>query len=239
LAGGTSIDADEAAANRKRKADEDAETLRQHVLLSDIPPQLRLRIPATLKQIILDDYDRVTQQGLALPLPRSAHGSPVVADIVREWREGKAGQEGVDVAAVDAVAAGLVSYFDNALRQCLLYSCEVPLYEAAVTGDVAPSEVYGAEHLARLCVKLPELVPVVFMAAHGDACNVLTVEAHLHEVMGLLAGEEVRGRLVGGEAGCVKNPHWVAPAVVVPPSVVVPQAAQKEEAVKTEGVAVQ
>jgi hypothetical protein len=40
----------------------------------------------------------------------------------------------------------------------------------ALAGGVAPSEVYGAEHLVRLLVKLPELVPVVMMAGQVRSC---------------------------------------------------------------------
>lgn len=40
----------------------------------------------------------------------------------------------------------------------LLYKNERQQYEKAITDDVSPSSVYGAEHLLRLFVKLPELL---------------------------------------------------------------------------------
>jgi hypothetical protein len=43
--------------------------------------QIRLRIPPLLKKVVLDDYEGVAQRGRALPLPRSAHGRPSVAQV--------------------------------------------------------------------------------------------------------------------------------------------------------------
>jgi mortality factor 4-like protein 1 len=70
------------------------------------------------------------------------------------------------------VCAGLKAYFDRALRPVLLYKQEHAQADAllgeegagvvarAGAGPLPPSEVYGAEHLLRLFVKLPELLPV-------------------------------------------------------------------------------
>lgn len=56
------------------------------------------------------------------------------------------------------VADGLVSYFDKTLVSRLLYTSEWPQAEQALAGGRKPSTVYGAEHLLRLFVKLPELL---------------------------------------------------------------------------------
>ena len=69
------------------------------------------------------------------------------------------------MAQIGEVAEGLLSYFDNALQQLLLYQAEAATCKAALEGGAAPADVYGAEHLLRLFVKLPELVPVVMMVA--------------------------------------------------------------------------
>lgn len=50
------------------------------------PWQLRLHIPATLKTIIMQDYEQVTQAGQLLPLPRSAHYRPTVHQILEEYQ---------------------------------------------------------------------------------------------------------------------------------------------------------
>lgn len=220
LDGGTSVAADEAVANKKRKAELEAEAIRHQKLLADIPLQLRLRIPAPLKKVVLDDHERVTQKGLALRLPRSKDDKPSVADIIKEWQESRSNEEEsaekeVDQEAVAQVATGLISYFDNALRQFLLYQAEVPLYDAALQGGkLAPSDVYGAEHLLRLFIKLPELVPVVMMCTHGDAQHVLTMEEQVHDLMNSLTDEDRQGVLFAGEEDYEKNEHWVPPPVL-------------------------
>jgi hypothetical protein len=56
---------------------------------------------------------------------------------------------------------GLVAYFDKALSHCLLFPSERAQARAALGGGALPSSVYGAEHLLRLFVKLPELLPQV------------------------------------------------------------------------------
>eukprot|EP00775_Hariotina_reticulata_P008142 gene8142-biopygen10003 len=50
-------------------------------------------------------------------------------------------------------------YFDKALYQCLLFKAERQQADQVLAAGAAPSGVYGAEHLLRLFVKLPELLP--------------------------------------------------------------------------------
>jgi mortality factor 4-like protein 1 len=66
---------------------------------------------------------------------------------------------------------GLRCYFDKALPAMLLYKKERQQYSEEVKGDVSPSTIYGAEHLLRLFVKLPELLASVNM--EEDALNKL------------------------------------------------------------------
>lgn len=61
-----------------------------------------------------------------------------------------------------------------------------PVQQACPPGsDTAPSDVYGAEHLVRLLVKLPELVPVCGMSPE----DVLNLEVRLYDLMQWAAGE--------------------------------------------------
>ena len=48
---------------------------------------------------------------------------------------------------------------------------------------VVPADAYGAEHLIRLFVKLPDLVSVPMMALPDDARYILSVEEHIHDLM--------------------------------------------------------
>lgn len=66
--------------------------------------------------------------------------------------------------SVEEILKGLRCYFDNALPVMLLYNNERKQYEENISEGVSPSTVYGAEHLLRLFVKLPELLIRVKMA---------------------------------------------------------------------------
>lgn len=61
--------------------------------------------------------------------------------------------------------------------------------------DVNLADVYGAEHLVRLFVKLPELVAVPMMALPEDAKYILTVEEHIEDLMGYMIDSRHKDRL--------------------------------------------
>lgn len=52
--------------------------------------------------------------------------------------------------AVGEIMNGLRCYFDKALPAILLYKKERQQYRDAVSDNVSPSTIYGAEHLLRL-----------------------------------------------------------------------------------------
>lgn len=52
--------------------------------------------------------------------------------------------------AVGEVLNGLRGYFDRALPSILLYKKERQQYREAITDNISPSSIYGAEHLLRL-----------------------------------------------------------------------------------------
>jgi len=60
--------------------------------------------------------------------------------------------------SVQEIVHGLQCYFDKALPAMLLYKSERQQYQEAIADHVSPSTVYGAEHLLRLFVKLPEML---------------------------------------------------------------------------------
>ncbi|XP_015636897.1 protein MRG1 isoform X5 [Oryza sativa Japonica Group] len=135
--------------------------------------------PSTLKKQLVDDWEFVTQLGKLVKLPRS----PTVDDILKKYLEHRtkkdnnrtlASSEGATTTINDSYAEilkGLRCYFDKALPAMLLYKKEQQQYTEEVKGDVSPSIIYGAEHLLRLFVKLPELLASVNM--EEDALNKL------------------------------------------------------------------
>ncbi|KAK6245958.1 hypothetical protein SCA6_009048 [Theobroma cacao] len=60
--------------------------------------------------------------------------------------------------SVQEIFKGIRVYFNKALPVMLLYKSERQQYDDTITEDICPSTVYGAEHLLRLFVKLPELL---------------------------------------------------------------------------------
>lgn len=169
--------------------------------------KLRLHMPPLLKKIVLDDHDQVTHACRLQPLPRR----PSVRQILDSFQQGRelVGEGVPDVATAEMVN-GLLSYFDQGLRQLLLYHQEVQQYDEVVSGGVSPSAVYGGEHLVRLLVKLPELVPVASMGAQ----NVVTLEARLHDLMAQLV--EKQGQLFLPSSAYVPNPHVQQPLPLPP-----------------------
>ncbi|KAK6939664.1 MRG domain [Dillenia turbinata] len=115
---------------------------------------VHIPIPPLLKKQLLDDCDFVTHQGKLVELPRS----PNVDDILKKYLDYSLKKGGMFSDSVEEILKGLRSYFDKALPVMLLYNREREQYQDAITEDVSPSTIYGAEHLLRLFVKLPELL---------------------------------------------------------------------------------
>ena len=150
-------------------------------------PSLRLELSASLKRELITGWERITREGKLLSLPRSV----TAAEVLRRFEEdAKAKARSAEQAALASeCAAGLKAYFDGALRASLLYAEERAQAEAVLAGGerfdaggdegkkMEPSAVYGAEHLLRLFVKLPELLPLRDM----DAAAAKAVQAKLTE----------------------------------------------------------
>uniref|UniRef100_A0A0D9ZG80 MRG domain-containing protein n=1 Tax=Oryza glumipatula TaxID=40148 RepID=A0A0D9ZG80_9ORYZ len=123
--------------------------------------------PSTLKKQLVDDWEFVTQLGKLVKLPRS----PTVDDILKKYLEHRTKKDNKINDSYAEILKGLRCYFDKALPAMLLYKKERQQSTEEVKGDVSPSIIYGAEHLLRLFVKLPELLASVNM--EEDALNKL------------------------------------------------------------------
>ncbi|GAB0490452.1 hypothetical protein MMPV_001689 [Pyropia vietnamensis] len=111
------------------------------------------------------------------------------------------------------VAEGLREYFDAALPTILLYRVERPQYNAVMAaggrggGRVRPSKVYGAEHLLRLLVKLPDLLaaeevePSVLRAIADRVNDIARFMQKNARLLFCLDYEAVEGG-AGGDNGC-------------------------------------
>ncbi|KAM1022177.1 hypothetical protein TB2_043124 [Malus domestica] len=116
---------------------------------------LLLQMPQPLKKQLVDDCEFITDLGKLVKLPRT----PNVNDIFKKYLDYRSKKDSMKKAqSIEEILKGLCCYFDKALPAMLLYKNERQQYEKAITDDVSPSSVYGAEHLLRLFVKLPELL---------------------------------------------------------------------------------
>ncbi|PKA50633.1 hypothetical protein AXF42_Ash017972 [Apostasia shenzhenica] len=120
---------------------------------------IMLQFPPSLKKQLVDDWEFVTQLGKLVKLPRS----PCVDDILKKYLEYRTKKDGMIVESVAEILKGIRCYFDKALPLLLLYKKERQQYQETVHDNASPSAIYGAEHLLRLFVKLPELLSYVNM----------------------------------------------------------------------------
>ncbi|CAJ1973429.1 unnamed protein product [Sphenostylis stenocarpa] len=122
----------------------------------DVDPDklVSIQIPPTLKKQLVDDCEFITHLGKLVKLPRS----PNVKDILKNYFDYRLKKCGSMADSVEEIMKGLCRYFDKALPVILLYKTERQQYQEACPANVFPSAIYGAEHLLRLFVKLPELL---------------------------------------------------------------------------------
>lgn len=202
------VSSEAADASRKRAEDKLA-AKRAELRLTEIPQQLRLRMPPALKQVVVDDYDMSVHKGMVLPVPRHAHEKPTVKEIIKAWKKKKLDSDDMveddAIEDIETIAESLIEYFDNAAYQFLLYHNELELYDMMQKKKIMPSDAYGAEHLVRLIVKLPELVSVAMMALPDDAKYIIAVEEAIQDLMGYISSPHVKGTLFSGEDAYVQK----------------------------------
>ncbi|XP_057469792.1 protein MRG1-like isoform X2 [Actinidia eriantha] len=115
---------------------------------------VNIHIPSTLKTQLIDDCELITHMGKLVKLPCS----PNVDDILQKYLDHRLKKDGMISDSVGEILNGLRCYFDKALPAMLLYKSERQQYQEAIAQHVSPSTVYGAGHLLRLFVKLPEML---------------------------------------------------------------------------------
>ncbi|KAM9882550.1 hypothetical protein VDGL01_03297 [Verticillium dahliae] len=128
-------------------------------------PSIRLPVPDHIKGILVDDWENVTRNNQLVPLPHPHPVDQIINDYL-EYERPSRDPESPHVDILEETMAGLKEYFEKSLSRILLYRFERPQYheirkEWEKTGENGPKSVcdtYGAEHLCRLIVSLPELV---------------------------------------------------------------------------------
>lgn len=156
-------------------------------------PAIRIPLPDHLKGLLVDDWENITKSLQLVPLP---HPHPV-SEILTAYaasEEGRRRPGSADADILEEVIQGIREYFDKSLGRILLYRFERQQWletheqmtaapgsgankqngDSMDTDDVedklagkTPSEVYGAEHLCRLFVSMPELIAQTNMDAQS------------------------------------------------------------------------
>lgn len=136
-------------------------------------------LPPLLHQILLERSAAVVYDRAPQPVPQSvtietlmaqfeiaASGNVSGAAAATDAADASAGKQKEGSTAEKSVGGvvtdirGLSELFDRCLASSLLYRAERRQHDAAIAEhpDLRPSQLYGAEHLLRLVVKLPELL---------------------------------------------------------------------------------
>lgn len=139
-------------------------------------PSIHLPVPDHIKAILVDDWENVTKNQQLVPLPAAQPVNKILDDYLDyEQPRRQTGTPQADILL--EVIAGLKEYFEKTLGRILLYRFERSQYIEVRegfnkdTGDFAGKTVgdtYGAEHLCRLIVTLPELIAQTNMDAQSS-----------------------------------------------------------------------
>lgn len=136
-------------APKKRKAGDDDSA----IMTNDIKEQLRL--PQSMKLKLIEDWERITREKKLVPVPRT----PSIATLLDHFVQAKAKRTSHE-RLYGEVSDGMKTFFNQSIGTVLLYKYERKQFrEMRESHRNTPYvELYGAEHLLRLFVKLPELL---------------------------------------------------------------------------------
>ncbi|KAJ4504317.1 Esa1p-associated factor [Exophiala dermatitidis] len=163
-----------AAGGRGSKRARDNEVEKEENFLTR--PSIHISVPDHLKNLLVDDWENVTKSLLLVPLPSQAPANYILDDYYNEERNNRL-VGSADLEILEEFVTGLKTYFDKALGKILLYRFERnqlqevrKLWESGKYKDwegKGPGDCYGAEHLTRMIVNLPEIVAQTNMDAES------------------------------------------------------------------------
>ncbi|KAF4622537.1 hypothetical protein D9613_009180 [Agrocybe pediades] len=151
-------------------------------------PEMKLTVPELLKTILVDDWENITKNNQALP--REPNAATVLAEFAEHIKKTKPSHLKEPALVVQTVVDGLQSYFDKALGATLLYRFERPQYAKmrreywtgphVIAGqEKEMSYIYGAEHLLRMLVSLPQMIAATTL----DSESVILIRDYTNELM--------------------------------------------------------
>ncbi|KAK0444994.1 MRG-domain-containing protein [Desarmillaria tabescens] len=160
-------------------------------------PEMKLTVPELLKATLVDDWEAVTKNNQLVDLPRKPNVVQILALFEKHVLETRPPELRQPEVLIHTIISGLQVYFDRSLGSQLLYRFERPQYavvrQTYVTGadvDVSKipemSAIYGAEHLLRMLVSLPQMVS----ASPLDAESVGLIRDYVNELLNFLAANK-------------------------------------------------
>ncbi|OQV04804.1 RNA binding activity-knot of a chromodomain-containing protein [Cladophialophora immunda] len=130
-------------------------------------PSIRITIPDHLKNLLVDDWENVTKSLLLVPLPSQAPANFIIDEYFNEEKMNRR-LCSPEADILEEFCAGLKMYFEKAVGKILLYRFERSqlaevrkLWESGRYKEwegKGPGDCYGAEHLTRMIVNLPEMI---------------------------------------------------------------------------------
>ncbi|KAF9523031.1 MRG-domain-containing protein [Crepidotus variabilis] len=161
-------------------------------------PEMKLNIPEVLKARLIDDWEAVTKNNQLVEVPRSPNVKEVLAQFADHCLTTQPSTLRESKLLVQTVIDGLQTYFDRALGTCLLYRFERIQYatvrrtyytgQHVIVGQTEKemSEIYGAEHLLRMLVNLPQMISQTML----DSDSVNLIRDYANELMTWMIQEQ-------------------------------------------------
>ncbi|KAF8130663.1 MRG-domain-containing protein [Boletus edulis] len=134
---------------------------------------MKMNVPEVLKVLFVDDWEAITKNNqfkehVAKMGKQTSLRDP---DLV-----------------LPTIISGLTVYFDRSLGANLLYRFERPQYAEIRKTYKDMSSIYGAEHLLRMLVSLPQMV----VSSTMDAESIGLVKDYVNELLSFLVAERDR-----------------------------------------------
>mmetsp|Transcript_14794 Transcript_14794/g.30766 ORF Transcript_14794/g.30766 Transcript_14794/m.30766 type:complete len:261 (+) Transcript_14794:61-843(+) len=118
----------------------------------DFENMCKVSLPTLMKNKLVEEWDAITRDGKLIDLPKTKEAT--VGQILAQFEELVESRE-----PWPEICSGLKGYFNKTLKTMLLYPQEREQADKLLKGKTLPSDVYGAEHLVRLFLKLPAILP--------------------------------------------------------------------------------
>jgi len=160
---------------------------------------MKLIVPEILKTILVDDWEAVTKNNQLVTTPRQPNVVEVLAEFAEYVRITKPPHLKEPALVIQTVVDGLQCYFDRALGSNLLYRFERGQYaqvrrqywtgpKVIVGQEKEMSLIYGAEHLLRMLVSLPQMIAQTSL----DSESVSLIRDYSNELMVWMVKEKDR-----------------------------------------------